>query len=82
MIMGDAALAFTYVAIFGIIGGVVAVMVLARARVAGARADAEGAERYRELAERCADDQRRAADELARLTERVAAIEKLLRDVG
>jgi hypothetical protein len=54
----------------------------ADARKAQARADAANNERYRELAEQCALSQRQAAAELARLAERVAAIEKLLRDVG
>lgn len=52
------------------------------ARKVQARADAENTARYRELAEQCAIGQQQAAAELARLTERVAAIEKLLTDVG
>jgi hypothetical protein len=47
-----------------------------------ALADAENSRRYQELVELCSTGQRQTAEELAKLTERVAAIEKLLRDVG
>jgi uncharacterized membrane protein len=58
------------------------IYMLTRARVAQAQADTENRQRYRELAEQSAAGQQQVAAELARLTERVAAIEKLLRDVG
>jgi hypothetical protein len=79
--MSDTALAITYIGVFVVLGAVVAVITLARARVAQARAGAEHLQRYRELAERCAADQQRAADELGRLTDRLTAVEKL-RAVG
>jgi hypothetical protein len=66
-----------------LVGAVVApVYLLSRARVAQAQADAEGRRRYQALAEQSAAGQQQVAAELARLTERVAAIEKLLREVG
>jgi hypothetical protein len=58
------------------------VYLLTRSRTAHAQADAENRRRYQELAEQNAASQQQIATELARLTERVAAIEKLLRDVG
>jgi hypothetical protein len=57
-------------------------MANAAARKREADADALHTERYRQLAEHCAAGLRQTGDELARLTDRVAAIEKLLRDVG
>lgn len=80
--MNDTWLAVTWVAAFVVIGVVIAVTVTARAGVARARAKAEAGQRYQELAERCAAGQQQTAEELGRLTERVAAVEKLLRDVG
>jgi hypothetical protein len=66
-----------------LVGVVVApVYLLTRARTAQAQADAETLRRYQALAEQSAASQQQIAAELARLTERVAAIEKLLRDVG
>ncbi|HEU5159269.1 MAG TPA: hypothetical protein VFU43_19900 [Streptosporangiaceae bacterium] len=54
----------------------------ANARKAQALADTQHSLRYQELAEQCAASQQQLAAELTRLAERVAAIEKLLRDVG
>jgi hypothetical protein len=54
----------------------------AAARKREAEADALHTERFRELAEQCAIGLQQNADELGKLAERVAAIEKLLRDVG
>jgi hypothetical protein len=66
-----------------IVGVVIApVYMLTRARVAQAHADTENRQRYRELAEQSAAGQQQVVAELARLTERVAAIEKLLKEVG
>ncbi len=80
--MSDGWLALTWIVVIGVLGVAVAAVVLARARVAAARAGAADGERYRQLAERCAAGQQQAAAELGRLTERLAAVEKLLRDVG
>lgn len=80
--MSDPWIAAIYIAAFIAIGAIVAVGMLARARTAQARADAEHAQQYRDLVVRNASAQDRVAAELARLTERVAAVEKLLRDVG
>jgi membrane-bound lytic murein transglycosylase MltF len=80
--MSDSWLAVTYMLIVVVVGAVVAVVLVTRARVAQARADTDHVRHYQELAERCADSQRQLAGEVSRLTERVAAIEKLLREVG
>jgi hypothetical protein len=84
--MNDIALAITYIGVIAVLGTVVAVIALARARVAQARSGAEHLQRYRQFAERCTADQQRAAEELGRLTDRLAdrlaAVEKLLREVG
>jgi hypothetical protein len=80
--MNDTALAITYISIIAVIGAVVAVVIVTRSRVAQARANAEQVRRYQELADRCVAGQRQTAEELTRLTERIAAIEKLLREVG
>lgn len=80
--MSDPWIAAIYVTAFVVIGVIIAVVVLARARTAQALADADNAERYRSLAEQSATSQQQAAAELARLSERVAAVEKLLREVG
>lgn len=79
--MSEYSLAITYVSLFVVLGATVAVIALARARTSTARAGAEHLQRYRELAERCASEQHRTADELEQLTDRLAAVEKLLRDV-
>jgi hypothetical protein len=77
-----------------VVGGIVTMVIAVSAAMVGraamktsarkkeAEAGALYNEHYRELAEQCAISQEKAAAELARLTERVAAIEKLLRDVG
>lgn len=57
-------------------------MANAAARKREAEAGAMHSERYQQLAEQCALGLRQTAEELDKLTERVAAIEKLLRDVG
>jgi hypothetical protein len=64
------------------LGTVGRAMANAAARKREADADALHTERYRQLAEHCAAGLRQTSDELTRLNERVAAIEKLLRDVG
>ncbi|HEY7484944.1 MAG TPA: hypothetical protein VH912_10840 [Streptosporangiaceae bacterium] len=78
------------IVIGGIVIMVVAVMLgvvgrtaaQAAARKREADSDALHTDRYRQLAEECAIGLRHTAQELGKLTERVAAIEKLLRDVG
>jgi hypothetical protein len=79
--MSGLSLALTYISLFVVVGAVVAVITLARARTSVARAGGEQLQHYRELAERCATEQQRTADELEQLTDRLAAVEKLLRDV-
>ncbi|SNS40215.1 hypothetical protein SAMN06309944_0110 [Micrococcales bacterium KH10] len=80
--MSDSWLAITYVAIFAVIGGVVSVWLLARARKTQLQQTAENAEQYRAaLASQSATNER-LAKELAGINERLAAVEKLLRDVG
>lgn len=78
--MADMAVAAVWVAVVIVIGGVVAVRIVANARMARAQLDDEG--QYRQLAERVIESQERAATELAELRERVASVEALLRDVG
>jgi hypothetical protein len=69
--------------VIAIMGGIVGRAAMkAHAVKVKAQADAENSLRYQELAEHCAVSQQQTAAELARLGERVAAIEKLLRDVG
>lgn len=80
--MSDAWLAAVWISVVIVVGLVVGVVLLARARTAQAQADAQNRQRYQDLAEQSAASQQQTAAELARLTERVAAIEKLLRDVG
>jgi hypothetical protein len=65
-----------------VLGLVVAVVVISRARVAATRCSEAQAQQYREVAERVAAAQQGVADELARLTDRVAAVETLMRSVG
>jgi Na+-transporting methylmalonyl-CoA/oxaloacetate decarboxylase gamma subunit len=71
------------VIVIAVMGGIVGRAAMrAHAIKHKARSDAENGLRYQELAELCAASQQQAAAELSRLGERVAAIEKLLRDVG
>jgi len=65
-----------------IIGSVARTSAKTDARKRIALADAENGRRYQELVELCTTSQQQTVEELAKLTERVAAIEKLLRDVG
>lgn len=80
--MTDPWIAAIYIAAFIALGAVIAVAVLARARTAQARADTDNGKRHRDLVAHQSAAQEQVAAELARLTERVAAIEKLLREVG
>lgn len=69
--------------VIAVMGGLVGRAAMkAHAIKAQAQADAENSLRYQELAEQCATSQQQVAAEVTRLAERVAAIEKLLRDVG
>jgi hypothetical protein len=71
------------VMVLAIMGGIVGrAAAKAAAQKVQARADTEHSLRYQELAEQNAANQRQVAAELGRLGERIAAIEKLLRDVG
>lgn len=80
--MSDASLSTIYVTLFLVIGAVIAVATVNRARTAQARANSEQTQQYRELLERVTSSQEHAADALARLTERVASMEAMLKDVG
>ncbi len=82
--MTDVLAAVVWVALFLIIGVVVAVGLIMRARtaIARAQADADLQQRYQQLAERAIDSQQGVEARLEELTQRVVAIEKLLKDVG
>lgn len=80
--MSDGWLAAIYIAVFVVLGLVIAVVVISRARVVVAHATEAQAQQYREVAERAAAAQRAVAEELTRLTDRVAAVEALMRSVG
>lgn len=60
----------------------VAVIVWAYFRLQAHRADAVAMASYRKLAEEAVANQQELRAELAKLTEKVAAVEKLMRDVG
>ena len=62
--------------------GSIAVIVVAYFRLQGHRADAVAMANYRKLAEDAVANQRELHAELAKLTEKVAAVEKLMREVG
>jgi uncharacterized membrane protein (DUF106 family) len=62
--------------------GVIAVIVVAYFRLQSHRADAVAMAHYRKLAEDAVANQEQLRAELAKLTEKVAAVEKLMRDVG
>lgn len=80
--MNDGWLAIIWVALFVVVGAVFAVGMLLRARTVQARADAQLQQRYRELAEQSVASQEATAAQLAELTSRVAAVERLLKEVG
>jgi hypothetical protein len=80
--MSDGWLAAIYIAVFVVLGLVIAVVVISRTRIVVARAAEAQVQHYREVAERAAAAQREVAEELARLTDRVAAVEALMRSVG
>jgi hypothetical protein len=80
--MSDGWLAAIYIAVFVVLGLVIAVVVISRTRITVARATEAQVQQYREVAERAVAAQREVADELARLTDRVAAVEALMRSVG
>ncbi len=80
--MNDPWLAITYIAVFAVIGGVIASWLLARARKSQLVEAHDQIEQYRAaLTEQSAANQQ-VAQELAQVTSRLAAIEGLLRDVG
>ena len=60
----------------------VAVIVWSYFRLQAHRADAVANADYRKLAEEAVANQQELRSELAKLTEKVAAVEKLMRDVG
>jgi hypothetical protein len=60
----------------------VAVIVWAYFRLQAHRADVVAMAHYRKLAEEAVANQQELRTELAKLTEKVAAVEKLMRDVG
>ena len=62
--------------------GAIAMVVVAYFRLQGRRADAVAMAQYRKLAEDAVANQEQLRTELAKLTEKVAAVEKLMRDVG
>ncbi len=62
--------------------GSIALIVVAYFRLQGHRADAVAMANYRKLAEDAVANQEQLRAELAKLTEKVAAVEKLMRDVG
>jgi hypothetical protein len=80
--MSDGWLAAIYIAVFVVLGLVIAVVVISRTRIVVARAAEAQVQHYREVVERAAAAQREVAEELARLTDRVAAVEALMRSVG
>lgn len=80
--MSDPWLAITYVAIFAVLGGVLAAWLLARARKTQVALAADRAEEYRAALAQQSATNGQLASELAGVNERLAAIEKLLRDVG
>ena len=64
------------------IGIVIAVIVASYFRLQAHRADAVAMAHYRKLAEDAVANQEQLRAELAKLTEKIAAVEKLMRDVG
>ena len=65
-----------------VVFGSIAVIVWAYFRLQAHRADAVAMAHYRKLAEDAVANQEQLRTELAKLTEKVAAVEKLMRDVG
>jgi len=62
--------------------GSIAAIVVAYFRLQAHRADAVAMAHYRKLAEDAVANQEQLRAELSKLTEKVAAVEKLMRDVG
>jgi hypothetical protein len=62
--------------------GTIAVIVVGYFRLQAHRADALAMANYRKLAEDAVANQEQLRNELSKLTEKVAAVEKLMRDVG
>ena len=65
-----------------VVCGSIAVIVWAYFRLQAHRADAVAMAHYRKLAEDAVANQEQLRTELSKLTEKVAAVEKLMRDVG
>jgi len=65
-----------------VVCGSIAVIVWAWFRLQAHRADAVAMAHYRKLAEDAVANQEQLRAELLKLTEKVAAVEKLMRDVG
>lgn len=80
--MNDAALAIAYIGVFAVIGTVIAVIALAKARVSIAKTTGHNDDRYRQIAEQSNIAQQRTAEQLAQLNTRLTAVEHLLKEVG
>jgi hypothetical protein len=65
-----------------VVCGSIAVIIWAYFRLQAHRADAVAMAHYRKLAEDAVANQEQLRAELAKLTEKIAAVEKLMRDVG
>jgi hypothetical protein len=65
-----------------VVCGSIAAVVWAWFRLQAHRADAVAMAHYRKLAEDAVANQEQLRNELSKLTEKVAAVEKLMRDVG
>ncbi len=79
---GAATAGITWSVIVGVICIAAAVITWAYFRLQAHRADAVAMAEYRKLAEEAVANQQELRAELTKLTEKVAAVEKLMRDVG
>jgi predicted negative regulator of RcsB-dependent stress response len=79
---GGAVAGITWSVIVGVICIASAVIVWAYFRLQAHRADAVAMAEYRRLAEEAVANQQELRAELTKLTEKVAAVEKLMREVG
>lgn len=65
-----------------VVCGSIAIVIWAYFRLQARRADTVAMAHYRKLAEEAVANQQELRAELVKLTEKVAAVEKLMRDVG
>ncbi len=79
---GAATAGITWSVIVGVICIATAVIFWSYFRMKTHRADAVAMASYRKLAEEAVANQQELRSELTKLTEKVAAVEKLMRDVG